>query len=57
MELTANPVERDASGEIRAPDAPGLGIAIDAAAVRRYQLDTELRVAGRTLYRSPAFDT
>lgn len=56
MELTGNHIERDAAGCIRAPDAPGLGIAINAAAVRRYQLDTELRVAGRTLYRSPAFD-
>lgn len=55
--LTANHLERDANGCIRAPDAPGLGITIDAAAVRRYQLDTELRVAGRCLYRSPAFQT
>ena len=56
VELTGNHIERDASGQVRAPDAPGLGITVDAQAVRRYQLDTELRVAGRTLYRSPAFE-
>jgi L-alanine-DL-glutamate epimerase-like enolase superfamily enzyme len=56
VELTRNHIERDAAGCVRAPDAPGLGIGIDAPAVRRYQVDTELRVAGRTLYRSPAFD-
>jgi L-alanine-DL-glutamate epimerase-like enolase superfamily enzyme len=56
VELTRNHIERDAAGCVRAPDAPGLGISIDAPAVRRYQVDTELRVAGRTLYRSPAFD-
>jgi L-alanine-DL-glutamate epimerase-like enolase superfamily enzyme len=53
VELTRNHLERDAAGQIRAPDAPGLGITIDGAAVRRYQIDTEIRVAGRTLYRSP----
>jgi len=56
VELTGNHIERDAQGCVRAPDAPGLGITIDATAVRRYQVDTELRVAGRTLYRSPPFD-
>lgn len=56
MELTRNHIEPDANGCVRAPHAPGLGITIDADAVRRYQLDTELRVGGRTLYRSPAFD-
>ena len=56
VELTANHIQRDAQGSVYAPDAPGLGITIDAAAVRRYQVDTELRVAGRTLYRSPPFD-
>lgn len=56
VELTGNHIERDNGGSVRAPDAPGLGIAIDAQAVRRYLVDTELRVGGRTLYRSPAFD-
>lgn len=56
VELTGNHIERDAAGSIRAPHAPGLGITIDAAAVRRYQLDTELRVAGRTVHRSQPFD-
>jgi len=54
--LTRNHLERDAHGAIHAPDAPGLGIAINADAVRQYQVDVELRVAGRSLYRSPAFD-
>ena len=55
VELTSNHLMRDANGQIRAPDAPGLGMAINADAVRRYQLDTELRVGGKVLYRSPAF--
>ncbi len=55
VELTSNHLLRDANGRIRAPDAPGLGMAINADAVRRYQLDTELRVGGKVLYHSPAF--
>lgn len=56
LELTANHLERDAHGLIAAPDAPGLGIRIDAAAVKRYLLDVEIRVQGEVLYRTPAVD-
>ena len=55
VELTSNHLVPDANGHVRAPDAPGLGITINPAAVRQYQLDTELTVAGRSLYRSPVF--
>jgi L-alanine-DL-glutamate epimerase-like enolase superfamily enzyme len=53
VELTANRLERDADGCVAAPDAPGLGIEIDADAVRRYLLDVEIRVKGEVLYRTP----
>ncbi|MEI7446771.1 MAG: mandelate racemase/muconate lactonizing enzyme family protein [Burkholderiales bacterium] len=56
VELTANRLERDADGTIAAPDAPGLGIAIDGAAVKRYLVDAEISVGGRVLYRTPAWD-
>jgi L-alanine-DL-glutamate epimerase-like enolase superfamily enzyme len=52
--FTANKLERDGVGDIRAPDAPGLGIAIDLDGVRRYLLDVEVKVAGKVLYRTPA---
>jgi L-alanine-DL-glutamate epimerase-like enolase superfamily enzyme len=55
-ELVANPLARAADGSIAAPDAPGLGIEIDGAAVRRYLVDTEIRVKGEVLYRTPAWD-
>lgn len=53
--LTHNHLLPDGAGTVRAPDAPGLGIRIDPTAVRQYQLETELRVGGRLLYRSPVF--
>jgi L-alanine-DL-glutamate epimerase-like enolase superfamily enzyme len=55
VELTRNHLVPDAQGQVAAPDAPGLGMAIDPQAVRRYQLPVEIRVAGRTLYTSPDF--
>ena len=54
LAFTANRLERDGNGEIRAPDAPGLGIDIDAAGVRKYLVDVEITVAGKVLYRTPA---
>ena len=55
VELTRNHLVPDANGQVCAPDAPGLGMHIDAQAVQRYQLAVEIRVAGRTLYTSPVF--
>lgn len=53
-ELTALPIVPDSLGLIRLPDGPGLGIVPDPAAILRYQVDYELRVAGRVLAASPS---
>ena len=53
VDMTRNHIVPDAQGLIHVPDAPGLGITIDTDAVRRYQVEVEIRVAGRTLYTSP----
>jgi L-alanine-DL-glutamate epimerase-like enolase superfamily enzyme len=42
-----------ADGLIHLPEAPGLGIRPDPAAIRKYLLDTEIRVGGKVLYRTP----
>ena len=52
--FTANKLIRDSNGEIRAPDAAGLGIDIDPKGVRQYLLDVEIKVGGKVLYRTPA---
>jgi L-alanine-DL-glutamate epimerase-like enolase superfamily enzyme len=43
----------DATGEIRLPDAPGLGIGASPEGMRPYLVDVEIRAKGRTLYRTP----
>jgi L-alanine-DL-glutamate epimerase-like enolase superfamily enzyme len=51
--FTATWIERDAEGEIAAPDRPGLGIEIDWDGVRRYLVDAEIKIGGTVLYRTP----
>jgi L-alanine-DL-glutamate epimerase-like enolase superfamily enzyme len=43
----------DANGEVNVPAAPGLGIAMSAEGMRKYLVDVEISVKGKTLYRSP----
>lgn len=54
--LSANHLERDRDGHIAAPEAPGLGIEVDLNALRPYLVDTEIRVRGEVLYRTPSLD-
>jgi L-alanine-DL-glutamate epimerase-like enolase superfamily enzyme len=49
----ASRIERDGDGDIRAPVAPGLGVEIDMAGLKKYLVDVEIKVAGKTLYRTP----
>src|SRR5688572_10268439 len=43
-----------ADGQVRLPDAPGLGITPDTASLRKYLVDAEIKVGGKVLYRTPA---
>lgn len=51
--LNGAAVKPDASGMIHLPDAPGLGVEPNREAIRKYLVDTEIRVAGRIVYRTP----
>jgi L-alanine-DL-glutamate epimerase-like enolase superfamily enzyme len=53
-EMCANHIAPDRNGEILVPDAPGLGIEVDLAALKKYSVDVEIRVKDKVLYRSPA---
>ena len=52
-ELTTEHLARDADGQIRLPQRPGLGVTPDLNAVARYLVDVEIRVSGRVLYQTP----
>ena len=53
LEMTSNHLRPDANGEIAAPDAPGLGIDIAAAGVRKYLQEVDIAVNGRPLFSTP----
>jgi L-alanine-DL-glutamate epimerase-like enolase superfamily enzyme len=54
--FTRNRIARDSNGDVRAPEAPGLGIEIATEGVRQYLLDVEIKVAGKVIYRTPRID-
>jgi L-alanine-DL-glutamate epimerase-like enolase superfamily enzyme len=51
-EFTANHLERDSEGFVSLPDEPGLGIAIESEAARKYLVDVEIKAKGKTLFTS-----
>jgi L-alanine-DL-glutamate epimerase-like enolase superfamily enzyme len=53
-ELTKEHLLPDENGEIRLPDRPGLGLPLDPQAVSKYLVETEIKVRGQVLYKTPA---
>ncbi len=53
LDITGDHIRPDAEGLIRAPEAPGLGLQVAASALRRYLVETEIRIAGQLIYRTP----
>ena len=51
--LTTTAILPDGNGQVAIPDGVGLGIEIDLETVRRYLVETEIRVGGRVLYATP----
>jgi len=45
--------EPDENGEVRVPDAPGLGVAMSRSGIGKYLVDVEIRAKGMLLYRTP----
>lgn len=54
QELTTNRIELDKNGMISAPDKPGTGMDINLDTVKKYLVQTQIEVGGKTLYRTPS---
>jgi L-alanine-DL-glutamate epimerase-like enolase superfamily enzyme len=52
-ELTMERIDRDSNGEINVPARPGLGLSPNPATIRKYLVETEIKVGGKVLYRTP----
>jgi L-alanine-DL-glutamate epimerase-like enolase superfamily enzyme len=53
LELTREHIQPNANGEIECPARPGLGMTPDTQALKKYLVDTEIRVNGQVLYQTP----
>jgi len=51
--ITVETLERGTDGLIRLPDKPGYGMTVDTAGIKPFIVDTEIRVRGKVLYRTP----
>jgi L-alanine-DL-glutamate epimerase-like enolase superfamily enzyme len=52
-DLTSEHLLPDTNGLIHLPERPGLGMPIAPQALRNYLVDTEIKVGGKVLYRTP----
>jgi L-alanine-DL-glutamate epimerase-like enolase superfamily enzyme len=53
LAITRDHLLPDGSGQVWVPDAPGLGMTVNPEGIAPYLVDTEIRVRGKTLYRTP----
>ena len=53
-DMCENHLVPDANGEVRFPEAPGLGIAMSPTGMAKYLVDVEISAKGKVLYRTPA---
>lgn len=51
--MTTTRISPDANGELRLPAGAGLAVEPDLVAIRPYLVDTEIRVKGKVIYRTP----
>ena len=51
--LTVQSIHPDGNGEVRAPKGPGLGMDVESDTIRRYLVETEIKVRGEVLYATP----
>jgi L-alanine-DL-glutamate epimerase-like enolase superfamily enzyme len=54
LDMTTSHIRPDRDGFVHIPEAPGLGIGVNLGGLRPYLVDTEIRVNGKVLYRTPA---
>lgn len=54
VDITTTHLLPDTNGEVRVPDAPGLGLDVNIASLGQYLLPVEISVGGRPVFRSKA---
>jgi L-alanine-DL-glutamate epimerase-like enolase superfamily enzyme len=52
-DIAGSAISPDAQGYIQLPEQPGLGIAVNTQALKKYLVDTEIKINGELLYITP----
>lgn len=52
-DLTREHLLPSEDGDLHLPDAPGLGVTVNIAALSKYLVDVEIKVKGQVIYRTP----
>jgi L-alanine-DL-glutamate epimerase-like enolase superfamily enzyme len=52
-DFTTTKIAPDAEGRLRLPEKPGLGLEPDWQALKKYLVEVEIRIDGRTIFQSP----
>ena len=53
LDITTDHLVPDANGMLNVPERPGLGLEPNKVALQPYIVDTEIKVKGQVLYRTP----
>lgn len=53
VSIAKEQMTRDENGLVSAPNKPGLGVEVNKEEVAKYLVDTEIKVRGKVLYRTP----
>ena len=53
LDITTAHLLPDANGQINVPERPGLGLEPNRTGLQKYLVDTEIKVKGQVLYRTP----
>lgn len=53
LDITTNKIFLDQNGFVNLPDLPGLGMEIDNKGLKKYLVETEIRVKGEVIYTTP----
>src|SRR5690606_25704539 len=54
LDITANKMMLNAEGRVEVPEAPGLGMSVNLDTLRKYVVDTEIKIKGTLIYQTPA---
>lgn len=54
LAITRNHLAPGPDGDVRLPEAPGLGMEVDPGSLAPYLVDLEIRIGAKTLYRTPS---